>query len=295
MNLTRLKFEKSASFLLGFIFLVAAASKGMDLVRFSREIELLLVYIGFPQSSPILNVSFYIAVGVVLLEFGCGLGLIIRFKTRIITILTIILLSIFLLINSFGLITGKLEFCGCFGLLFERNLIASLIENSFLLGLALYILTKKSSENKNLRLFSILYVISIIWLVIFFVIPPGFTALREGRVWEYEISGFEFNKKDNLAIWFMDPSCEECLNKFPIINQFPQSGYSVIALTDASEGRVNEFRFDYEPKFPIFNIDTKDIMQMGVISGSLIHCRNGKIQKILQLRKINNQLSLIND
>jgi len=299
---------------LGIIFIIAAGSKGTDIVRFVREIEILTIGIGFKDFNALMVISTSLALVIVGIELVLGSMLLVNYRTRLAGSVTLGLLGCFCFLSVYAMITGSMDSCGCFGMLVKRTPAVSLIENVVLVMLAfITIITytsikqpviqfqkclsrvgadllssitmglDKSAPTLNSRKYSasIIILIGIVWTITFFIFPPSWAAVRTGVRWHNPQAEPSLPQSSDLLVWVMDPECTNCMEMIPTLNRITENKVTTLAaITDATPGRIAEFKWDFEPVFSLHRVDPEHIKRIGLPTGSLISIRQGKVVRV---------------
>lgn len=281
------KSVKISRIALAIVLLIAAGLKSTDVVGFSREIEAVLLGLGlgeFNLPGAMYLVSAVVIIGIEFLLFSL---LITGYSSRCTSISLLVLISGFTAISLLAVFSGKLDSCGCFGTLINRSPEVSLIENIILLVLSVTATLKNTPETSvSLRHITALISVWIVFSILFYVFPPSWAVLRTGMIWTTPEARPPLNVSNNLNVWVLDPDCHDCLLKVDMINRLSTGGDKLIAITDATPGKVEEFKLDFEPEFAIHRTDAVTIKQYGVPYGSLISVNNGTVTGIQRLTNI---------
>ncbi len=266
------------------IFIVAAVSKGLDLVRFGRQVEALGWGFGLAENTIVHYLAHILAGLVVIVEFGLGVALL-NFKGRRYIILSAIgLFLVFGLVNFFSAYFSRTEECGCFGMFWHRSPKVALLENLVFLGLAIVSLRDRLDLPLRLKHIARFACLVLILLVIINVFHPFVSnlSLQKGVRFFIGEDGETLTNLQNRALWFFDPECDLCLKQLetyiiPLASLAPNR---LIGFTKATTGRVDEFFWDFSPNFPITIVKAQDWRVWGVPVGSLVIVRNNKIKRV---------------
>lgn len=265
--------------LLGSVFMLAALSKGTDITAFSRKIASTLESVS-PTAS-VDHITWFLAIFLIITEFIIGFGTATGFGFKYFIRLYTGYLFIFILFVAIELLQGNNNSCGCFGALISRTAIWSLVENIIFLVLAI-LLFLSHRINKPLNKwcpFRWAIIISI-WSVVFYLVPPPWAVAREGMRWDrFEINVHDGSLND-AVIWLLEPNCSQCLEHTDHINDLHKHTNRVTALSASTPGRIEEYRYDFNPEFPILRIDNKDWNELGLSAGNLIIIERGIIKQI---------------
>jgi len=271
-------------YLLALVFLFAAGGKGFDLVRFGRQIEAIMWSFGLNETAALHYLAHCVAGLVVGLELGLGAALLMARRRRFAAFTAIGLLFFFSLITLKGALSGAAEECGCFGMLWRRPPVFSLVENILFSVLGIFSLKDTSNPlrrlNRSLVAFGSILALFIIvnrWALII----PG-AALQTGSKFVNTAGIILNNPNQSTALWFFDPECSYCLEQYDkhIITLAAQIPGRLRGLTKASPGRVDEFFIDYTPNFPITSADHRDWRRWGVPLGSIVIIKDKTIEEV---------------
>ncbi|MCF7811495.1 hypothetical protein K9N50_10960 [bacterium] len=284
MNITLLtKISRYAQIILGLVFIFAALSKGIDPIRFGRQIEILLGIWGNAGSTVWITWAFMTGFLVLMIEFLLGIMLITKYKLRLAGVSSILLLLFFAIIITWEWSSGKNESCGCFGVLIERSHLTALIEDIFFIILAVIAcLGSDTYSYVKTKVFAILVIVCLIWIVFFSIFPMKSAVIRKGSTWNLSsIKAGVFDRQVSL-IWLFNPECSECTAETEKINKLA-SNYvlpRLYGVTDATLGRLHEYSLDFEPSFPIIRISKDDYKKIFLPDGSLILINDNCVKKI---------------
>ena len=118
-----------ARVLLGLIFMVAGALKGLDPAEFARQMA------GYGIVGP--AVSNLSAPLLIAFEFTLGVALVAGFRPRASALTVIALLVAFIGIEAYGIAQGRTEACGCFGAFVQRTPQQVIMEDLLFIGFGL--------------------------------------------------------------------------------------------------------------------------------------------------------------
>ncbi len=270
---------------LGAIFIVAAASKGTDLVRFYRQTETIFESFGLPPTKLWELFAIISAMFVILIELILGAMLVTRYYYRTAVIGSLILLTGFTAFIGWAIVTESISDCGCFGALLKRSPQEALIEDIIMLVMAGFgLFGSSSSRPKVWRITSFITGLGVVWLIVFYLIQPSWGALRTGSVWEPLDDSSTSNEP--FLLWTFDPDCFECQSRVIYLNSIVAFDNEIIALTDASPGKIQEFIWDFEPAFDIERVQSKNLDRMGLHLGSLLIVEQNRIQQVWHPKRL---------
>lgn len=251
------------------------------MLRFDRLIENILQV---STSSIVSRVSAYsseIGFSILLLELVIGAMLLTGVKIRLAAVIALFTLSIFTLITILIGDTVSGGDCGCFGILAPRSTTVSVIENIVFMILAAALISSPPRKEKRFpKSVVILIAAGLVWMGLFHFFPPSWSALRVGSVWGDTPAEPPLPQADSFLIWLMSPECLDCQAKTSFINQLASQSLTIMALTDATKGRVEEYIYDWEPHFNLHRIKADRMKRFGLRLGSLFSVRNGRVTEI---------------
>ncbi len=268
---------------LGLVFILAAGSKGMDIVAFGRRIEMVLGKFGSTSATDWIFISLAIGCILLLIEFILGAMLITGYRSRRAAMASAGLLFIFAVILIWEIAAGKERECGCFGALVDRTAGQALLEDMIFLAAAVLALRCKTDKSQVKKRWALLLVGSAVcWVLFFSLSRPAFAALRTGSAWNPPGAGGETIEREDLLVWIFDPECGDCLDQVGYLDSLSGSEElpELIGLTDASPGRLREFIWDFEPEFEVRRIDTDTYRRIFLPAGSLFLVVKGRVKRI---------------
>lgn len=287
------RFNFLVRMLLGLMFIAAAAAKGTDVVDFIRKIDAMLLQLGFHDSDTTAVLAAGAAIILLTLEFLLGSFLLAGHRIRTTAAFTSVLMAFFTLVAGLNLLSARKESCGCFGTLFSRSPSEELVENLILLFFALALAMRSHrTPGRRLRTALVLPAAALLWTTFFYLFPAPWASVRQGMYWKTFTAAPKLELEGLQFVWLLDPECYSCLDQIPFVENL--SGHykgQVTALTSASEGRLNEFIFDFEPQFRIRRIDNGAFEKLGLTAGSLIILGDGVVDAIIPQRKISVEIT----
>jgi uncharacterized membrane protein YphA (DoxX/SURF4 family) len=274
--------HRAAGLLIGAVFLISALGKGMDIVRFSRQIETLLWSMGFLQVQTTTWIAGLAAVAVIAIELIIGSCLLTGFLRRIAAVSSSVLLLFFCFITAWAAWRGALNECGCFGVIWNRSPSEALVDDILLLLIAILAIKDRRASSTESRLWmGRLFAMGIFLVSLFYIAHPlHSTAIRAGVRWQGDISGINLTSPN--LIWVFDPDCKTCQKELNVVNRYTtdSTDYRMIGVTKATEGRVAEFKYDYDPLFPIFRTNEAEFDKLSLPSGSLFLIKNSRVKHV---------------
>jgi len=296
VNPAPLIFRSIPSKIVGLVLLVAAFSKGTDIVRFGLQIEQLITSVVPTINFDLTTIGFSIAVGVLLIELLLGAMLVTGWKLERAARWTVVLFLLFIVIIIWEIARGSGADCGCFGALLRRSGWQALAEDLILIIILIpstFSFSTPSSIVTSLRKFfaMALVVVGIIWMVIFHFNPPSWSALQPGTEWKFQ-PRIVVPMNTGYYVWFFSPNCQECQQLLPTITGL-SSQKPLYAVTSATEGRVAEFELDFVPNFHIAITTQEEMERWGIPNGSLAYIVDKRIKAVLKAGQITNLEQLI--
>jgi hypothetical protein len=274
-------FSRWAQFFLGIVFFVAAAAKSIDLVRFSRQVEAILIAMGFTDSILLAAASDAIAMGIVILEAYLGASLLSGYKGNRSAGILIGLLICFTALVVWALMQGSKLDCGCFGGIVTRSAQEAIIDDVVLLVLAFFAARNKYPERRGAWLMISSCLVAVSWIIFFYFNPLPSSALRPGSKVPASVQKTLPKRHTYRYFWFFDPDCKACQNALPMVSLIAHSSDNrLLGISRGSEGRAAEFSYDFKPEFTVVAIDDSSYTSIGVPNGSLVEQRAGRVTRL---------------
>ncbi|MDP8240197.1 MAG: hypothetical protein P9X24_14000 [Candidatus Hatepunaea meridiana] len=286
---------KYSRIIIGLVFLLAAVTKGMDIIRFGRRIEMVFGTYGAAEIEAWILIALIIGCILLLTEFIIGSMLVFGYKSRLAAKASIGLLVIFIVKFLWEIHSGQDLDCGCFGTLIERSAGSALFENIIYLIIAIFsIKAVEQNSPKRKHLTMLIIGAGLCWVLLFQLFPLGSVVARTGSVDKLPGKTIIENRYESRLIWLFDPECPECLDKLDLLNAISHNDSLpiVLGLTDATHGRIQEFLWDFNPQFEITQISEHEIQHIYLPSGSLIFIKDNRIRKIWRPKLIPSLKSL---
>jgi uncharacterized membrane protein YphA (DoxX/SURF4 family) len=272
---------------LGLIFLVSALSKATDLGLFVRQMR---AY-GIMSNHLLLTAC---AWGLITLEFGLGIGLLIYYRPRLILSLTAMLMLVFLAATSWASFNGVAEECGCFGAWLKRTPKEAVIENLILLTIAVLARLGYGHSQARQSRAKIWTVASAFLIGALLPLAFGFSLQRISEsqskgigvdISQLEIEGVQGIDLNNIPYLLagMDLDCGHCLELVEALNALAEEPEipSVIGLCINEENRRRRFMEEFEPAFPIGKISEDDFWRLLADADlpRILYIRDGRIRQ----------------
>lgn len=286
-----LRAARVSAWTLGGALLFAAFGKALDSTQFAREVESILLSFGFGGSAALVRFSGVAAGLLVMLELVIGAMLIVGWQRRLAAVATMTLMAFFIGVIGWGMHLGVLEECSCFGDLATRSPLMAVVEDAVLLALAGVVCFPAQDKGQNRKSIMLAIVTAeVVCMIAFTVLPTKWGVLKAGDSFP-EMSAvppLEFPAMSML--WNLNSECTDCVGKTPVLNYISES-MPVQAFTDASEGRVREYQWDYQPRFPVSQVRTETIERLGLPLGCVLLLRGKKVAQIFRIFELDGTLS----
>ena len=260
------------------VFLVSGFAKALDVSAFA---DVIASY-GFAGIR-------FMAVPVVIAEIIIGLLLVLRIGEKTTALITAILLVVFTIIYSYGLIFKGVEDCGCFGNIKALNSSPVLlyIRNAILIFLAVDIYRFSSDVWKTSPVAIIVFVL--ILIIASFI--SGYTSenffKNKKYIFEkYEVKGSalsefaHFSNDSTYLVFLFSYSCPHCMNSIAHVEMYEKTGTvdKVIALAYDNDSIAHE-RFDhyFQPSFEITDYSDKSLFKLTHSFPKIYYIRNDSV------------------
>lgn len=174
-------------------------------------------------------------------------------------------------------------------MLVERDPLTALIENSVLLILAIAgCFHRYVPAGKRFYTASGMISVVVLWMVFRYFVPASWSVVRPGTTWRSITTQPGMRIADHQLLWVFEADCEQCQTVTDILEPVSSkcTDLKLFGITSATQGRIDEFIYDFEPGFPIFKVSSDEIKRMGVPSGSLIEIIDGRVIDIIRIEKI---------
>lgn len=288
MNVKRYWVSRATAGIIGIVFISAGIIKGLDIELFIRQIK----DYGVIDHHILLAVT---AWSLVALEFTLGASLIVYYKPRTVLTVTGSLLIFFILITAKAWAAGTMEDCGCFGRLLKRSPKMAIIEDVLLLGgVCLAWMTHQKGSVTKSRLKPLVPVLAcLVGLILplatgFLLTGSNNTSVEAKHIdsQSLQVDGIgpiDLSQGTYLVV-LMSTDCNHCKDSVPVLNFLSEDNhlFKVVALCLNCEEDRNRFASEFEPAYPIGQMDQDDFWQLvgdgGVPKFLLVH--NSKIQKV---------------
>jgi len=255
------------------VFIIAALSKGIDPVRWGRQIEILIGTWGYSDTSLVISAAFVAGCLILMIEFTLGVMLVFKYKPKLASTASLVLLLVFAIVITLEWLSGQSESCGCFGALIERTPLIALIEDLFFVILAvLAYLGSEINSGIKTNTCRILVSIGLIWIIFFSIFPMKSSVIRNGSTWSLSSLKADGLDEQTSLVWVFDPECSECIAETENINKLASDDMlpRLYGATDATAGRLQEFLLDFEPVFTVIRISKGDYKHIFLPAGSLV-------------------------
>ncbi len=270
----------SARLLLGSVFLTAALTKGIDIIRFGRQIETIAWILGLPATEMVRNWAMGTAFFVLASELLIGTGLISGVRARGAAISGMFLLILFAGITVWSAASGVAVECGCFGTVVTRTAGEAVADDVILLLIGIFAVRRRKPERPFAKMIAPLLIVGLAWGILFYAFPRRGSALRTG----VEVSlpnSIPLSSADSLYyLWFFDPDCSRCQMQLGFVKEMAGVSSRVFGITASTHGRVNEFKFDYEANFPIISLQRVEYARFGVHDGTFVELAGSRVKRL---------------
>ena len=195
-------------YFLGTLFIISGVAKLLSIELFE-----LFIY-SFKIVS--FNLAAFAARFFIGVELIIGLSFLTRFKTKAVSIFTLVLLFFFTLFLFYLELSDSKEDCHCFGNLLQLSNTWSIVKNVVLAGLTVFIFNNNFTEFKRFRTYLFPGIVCIGFAVAFAIHPPDFIYKKSNRGVQYcEPCLQKFIDKQGLnnkkmVVCFFSPQCKYC-------------------------------------------------------------------------------------
>ncbi|MDY7033383.1 MAG: hypothetical protein SVY10_15945 [Thermodesulfobacteriota bacterium] len=249
---------------LGLVLLMAGLSKATDMSLFIQQIKDYNILSGYL----FLTLA---AWGLIAAEFVLGTALLVLYRPRLTLSMTSLLLLTFLGATLWAWINGATQECGCFGAWVKRTPLEAVFEDIILLVftfLAWAGYGRRRVRPSRAKAWAVVgsCLIGLMLPMVFGFSPsrinlPQSQAIRL-ELGDLQVEGLEhlgvidFNQGAYLII-LMDTDCSHCKDSVPLLNELAETSSlpPVIALTINDEQKRMTFIEDFQPVFPLGQID----------------------------------------
>lgn len=242
----------------GIVLLVAGVLKAVDLELFIRQIG----DYGIIYERVILVVS---AWGMIVLECGLGVGLLVLYRPRVTLPLAALLFLVFAGATGWAWLTGATEHCGCYGPWLQFTPAQALVENLILLAataLAWKGLHHVQAPQTRTKAWAVtIACLSGLALPVVFGFPTSAINRVQsngpliGPIEVHGVGDVDLNKGEYLVV-LMGAGCFHCQEAVPDLNILCDAPDlpPLIALCTSEEADCIEFVEEFQPIFPIGHI-----------------------------------------
>jgi len=247
----------------GLILLTAAFLKAGDMELFSRQIRDYGIIHNYV-------LSVFMAWGLIILESGLGVALLVSYRQRLTLLSTMLLLLIFLGATVWVWLTGETEDCGCFGAWMRRTPGEAALDDLILFFAICMVWFGQRGTNlpqPSAKAWAIVTAcLTGLVLPLVFGFPITRLDLVQSQGVGLEIGHIDIQGLDNsdlnrgaYLIILMDTACSHCHEVVPEINMLAETPDlpPVIALSTNEEFQRTTFIEEYQTVFPIGQIEEK--------------------------------------
>ena len=254
--------------IVGLVLLISGLQKAFEIDLFTRQIRDYEII-----TNPLLII--FSAWGLITFECCLGTALIINFQPKIAVPAGGLLFLIFIGATGYAWATGVTDDCGCFGSWIERTPKEAMLEDIFLFA-ALMVALKFNRSFRSWPFFIKEFLIAIAFLAgLSLPITAGplldrINTAITGPVKE----GFEplvlkdFSHKDlsvgKHIIIVLATDCSHCIAEMDNLNMIAEDKTlpDVISVCINNQKQIEDFEFDFEPAFEIYQIDKDDFWRL---------------------------------
>ncbi|MGD9160494.1 MAG: MauE/DoxX family redox-associated membrane protein [Desulfobacteraceae bacterium] len=256
------------SSIVGLILLVAALPKAFEIDLFIRQIRDYEII-----TNPLLII--FSAWGLIIFECFLGAALVVNYRPKIAVPLGGILFLIFIAATGYAWATGVTDDCGCFGAWLERTPEAAMLEDIIIFA-AILVAWKWNRSFKNWPFFLkelIIVVVLLTGLLIPITAGPLLDRINAAVTGPAEEGSEQFvledfSHKDLSAgkhiIIVLATDCSHCRAEMDSLNMIAEDEDlpDVISVCINGEEQIEEFEFDFEPAFGLYQIRDDDFWRL---------------------------------
>lgn len=266
---------------LGGVYLVSGIGKAMDINAFTDIVV---------QSS---NAKMrFFAPLIVGAEITLGFAFLFGIYQKQVALVSICILNFFTIFISIGYALGKVDDCGCFGVLLKINPLWAFIRNMLMLTLSFLLFKRHTNIQKwESWKFGVALALGVITFSItgfemkntytILSIKKG-TNLKTTFLWKY----LEDNDSKQL-IFFFSPICPHCLTTTPKINDYliKNAVEVVVGLYPDSikEEDVRKYRDSTKPNFELIAVKSDSLRMVIRANPTVFLIEKGIVQKIYSI------------
>ncbi|UCD86602.1 MAG: hypothetical protein JSV01_02150 [Desulfobacterales bacterium] len=281
--------SRAARFLagvVGIVLLVAGILKALDMELFIRQMK----DYGIISERVFLVIS---AWGLIVLECGLGVGLLVLYRPRILLPLTALLIAIFTGATGWAWFTGATENCGCYGAWLKHTPGQAVVENLILLA-ATAIAWTGYQHIKTLQTRAKAWAVTIACVIgLALPVVSGFptSAINRaqsnrpliGPIEVHGVGDVDLSRGLYLIV-LMGTDCFHCQEAIPDLNILCDAPDlpPLIALCTSEEADCIEFVEEFQPIFPIGHI-SEDLFWRLLADGDMpriILLRDRRVQQV---------------
>ncbi|MDP2209907.1 MAG: redoxin domain-containing protein [Bacteroidota bacterium] len=294
--------------LLGLIFIISAILKTVYFQLFIESLQ------SFNFISH--NILFYIATGIILLELIVGFFISSGRYAKYAVITSIILLSLFNIIGVYSILLEKNWICACFGPFLSGSFsFSTILRNTFILILALYVYSFRSKEytfnilsNSN----TVILLLSLVSLSIILSVPliqkkvqkehiKIGNIIKNMKIQSIDSKIIDTSERKRTLLLFIifdaEKDCASCLIEFSLWKKIYEDYNSVIEVIGIASARSEDFLRAWtnarKIKFPIIFDERKELFAEYKISTPLKILVNS-FNEIVSIQKSTDNLELQN-
>jgi len=274
---------KIFSLLSGLLFLLSSVAKSWDISAFSTIITQNYGFSYLHFLTPL----------IVVMEALLGLALVFQIRLKQTALIGILLLLLFTLIYTYGLVFKGVEDCGCFGkiTLLNTSPIVTFIRNGILLYL-LIVIWRKGENKTALDQWTIVVALMVICLVSFMSGYTYRTAGRNTAAQKYKADTLEntplkefitTSKDSTYLVFVFSYTCPHCLNSIENLKQYEASGAvdKVIGIAMENPAAEKQFREFFKPEFQITDFSSNIVFRLTKTFPRAYYIRNDSLISVL--------------
>ncbi len=282
-------YSRAARFLagvVGIVLFVAGILKALNMELFIRQMK----DYGIISERVVLVIS---AWGLIILQCGLGVGLLVLYRPRILLPLTALLFVIFTGATGWAWLTGATENCGCYGAWLKHTPGQALVENLILLAATaiawtVYQHIKTRQTRTKAWAVTIACVIGLALPVVSGFPTSAINRTRSngplvGSIQVHGLGDVDLSRGSYL-IALMGTDCLHCQEAVPELNMLSETPDlpPLVALCTSEEADCIEFVEQFQPVFRIGHI-SQDLFWHLLADGDMprvVLLRDGRIQQV---------------
>jgi uncharacterized membrane protein YphA (DoxX/SURF4 family) len=256
------------SSIVGLVLLVSGLQKAFEIDLFIRQIHDYEII-----TNPLLII--FCAWGIIAFECCLGAALTVNFRPKVSVPLGVLIFLVFIAATGYAWATGVTDDCGCFGSWIERTPREAMLEDLVLLA-ALMAAWRWNRSFKNWSFFKKEFVVAIAFLTgLSLPLTAGPLLDRiNTAITGPSKEGFEHFVLDNFSqkdlsvgkhiVIILSTDCSHCRAEMDSLNMIAEDKElpEVIAVCMNNRKQREDFEFEFEPAFEIFQIPDDDFWRL---------------------------------